>query len=347
MPTIEPSISVVAGWVEFSASVTPQAGVDTVLTVRATLLGEEAGSVATPITAAAARRLDALLLNGEVAPRLALSQAAPGEPVVAMFRMTAFDQYGDAFAPGAVALAATATAGATLVLAQTPSADGAVTTLVATVTPFEDADTQLRLTAAVGATQASAQVDIDAVDRAAAQLRATAPTGPLAQSRPDETLSARFHLRVVDNYGADDRLPASEVRLEASADDGQTFSAPATFAIPPGGGEVEVSVTPRLGAPLFALRLVANLIGLASESAQVSIQPAAARRLARLLLDGETMRSLTLGSGAGEPAAERPLRAYGAGSIRRRVRRRRGGIFNFGHGGGERRRAANAVDFRF
>ena len=279
---------------EFEVSVTPRAGVDATLRVTATLAGVEAVSVMTPIAAAAARRLAALLLNGEVAPHLALRQAAPGEPVVATLRMTALDQYGDAFDPGAVALEVTATAGADAHVVRTTSADGAVTTLVATVTPLQDADTQLRLSAAVGETRASALVDIDAVDRAAARLSVTAPTEPLAQSRPDETVGARFHLRVVDNYGDDDRLPASEARLEATSSDGQAPSAPATFIVPPGGGEALVSVTPRPGASLLTLRLKANVNGLISQSAQARIRPAAARRLERLLLDGETRRSLAL-----------------------------------------------------
>ena len=217
---------------------------------------------ARPVSPSALRRL---LIDGEEESRRVLRQSAIGEPVVASLRVRATDQRGAPFAVPVVAIDATATAGATLApLPATATLTEAGLTLELRVTPNMDADAMVRLRVSAGEVSATLQVEVDAVDRAPANLELTAAVDSLTQSAFGERLGVEFELRLTDNYG--DVSPPTMVSLRASAGGGARVSAPSTVLAP---GTVTVYVTAR-GANTN-LTLTASLDHLtASDSVRVT-----------------------------------------------------------------------------
>ena len=296
-PVFPLEFEVPSGGAEIAVSLRPVA--DAMLTLTASLAGVESASARARIVAAAPRRLTTLLLDGERTPSRALTQARVGEPVVAVFRLSGIDQYGEAFAVDAVEVTAVTTANAMISVERALAADALSATLTLTITPNRDEDARGVLRVTAGEVSATATVFVDAVDRVAARLALRATSDTLTQNTPEETVTARFILRVIDNYGDDDVLPAATLSLSAVSSDGETPDHPAQLPVPPGGVEVAVSLRPVSDA---TLTLTASLAGVMSVSARARIAAAAPRRLTTLLLDGERMPSRTLTQArVGEP----------------------------------------------
>ena len=301
--TYEPVISVPPGGADVEISVAPVPGIGLIdsAVLRLTLALPDLDLVfeQRSIIVAPPRALEALLLNGEAA--LTLAQTRARQPVTATLTMSGADQYGDAFAiADAAASLSTPTNGASgALLMREDSADGLSATLTLTITPFEDMDTMVALRVAVGEFSVTATIAVDAVDRAPASLVVTAAAEVFAQPAPDTPAVARFALRVIDNYGDDDALPATTVTLSAAAADASTPTLPSEFSVPPGGGEVAVSLTPTTDTRLI---VTASLAGVEEASAEARIEAAPAAALTALLLNGEAAPTLRLAAmRPGEP----------------------------------------------
>ena len=287
------------GRASVTVMITPTAGADTTLRLIARIAGVEA-STQVRVVAVAVPRLTSLLLDGVQAPRLTLTQEQPRAPVTAQFSLSALHRYGEAHGIGAAAIEASATNGAAVEVTRMDAADGLSSVLSVSITPNEDADTVVGLRVHQGAIFAMATMEVDAVDRVWQRLEVRALDADLAQSEPDEALTARFALRLVDNYGDDDQLAASPVALRTSASAGATAAfvdeaLRAHSEISVSGDEVTVmvSATPRPGVDA-TLTLDADAAGLPSASAQTAITAAAARRLASATLNGSTTLGLSL-----------------------------------------------------
>ena len=91
----------------------------------------------------APRQLVSLRLQGADV----LTQAAPRQPVAAVYQLVGLDQFGEAFDLGAAGFTVTATAdaGARADLSVATSVDGLATTLTLTIAPDEDADAVVRI----------------------------------------------------------------------------------------------------------------------------------------------------------------------------------------------------------
>ena len=281
-PVFPSGVALSDGIEEFEVSIAPRAGADAALTVTASLAGVADATAFADITAAAAPRPTTLLLDGSpTPPTRMLAQTRPRQPVAATFMLTALDQYGAAIGVGAVT-ARTSTANGVVVAVQKHlAADGLSATLTVSITPNDDADARVRLVVGDGDASVATLIEVDAADRAPARLRFEPVSATLTQSVPEEAVRARFRLTLIDNYGDDDELPATDVRLDATSSDGQAVMFFPLFSVPPGGAEVSALLTPDGADATLALR--ASLDGVADAVARADIRHAAARRLAALL----------------------------------------------------------------
>ena len=286
-------IAVPPGGVSVSVAVTPTVDADMRLSLSATRDGLAPGRA--EVRVRAARALSALKLDGATTTTRFFDQrdVGLGQAVTARFVLRATDQYGDAFAVDAARIAVRTNSSATYALDRMLASDGLRSDLTLRITPFEDEDATLRLTASGGdRAMAQAVITVAAVARAIERLRVAGPTAALSQSGLDEPVEVIFNVAAVDNYGADDVLPATTATLEVSADDGRMPRAPAAARIEPGGVAVSVVVTPSAGVDV-RVRLAATLGGL-TETAEALVTAVEARRLDRLLLNGEAMTTLFL-----------------------------------------------------
>ena len=233
----------------------------------------------------------ALALNGESGLSLSLDQADVGlrQPVSVTLLLSATSD--GAAAAVAATITTTATAAAVVDVQNVAAADGLSRMLTLLITPNEDADAVVTLRATQGAAVAEAIIEVDAVDRVPASLVIGASDATLAQRAPGEAVAASINLRVLDNYGDDDRLPPTAVTLTAVVGDGQQATLPDSFEVPRGGGAALVSITP-MGADTI-LTVTADLLGVESVSVEVRVLAA----IAQLRLsdpNGDTDLSVTL-----------------------------------------------------
>ena len=288
-----------------TATVTPMGGVDAVLTITARLLSADP-ALSTPTTlasasaeatalAATAPRAATLLLDGQ--STLSLAQAAVRAPIARRVTLSLLDQYDAPLGATAARVFGSADAGAALTLPLPATASIAIApagyALDIEILPLDDADAVVTLAVVTGGVTLTATIAVDAVDRTAFALSVAAPAETPTQSGLDAEVTATFKVRVVDNYGDDDRLPVLQVTLEASAADGAATRVAPTLDVPPGGADVVVSLTPAAGADT-TLTLIARADGLTSGSAETRIQAAAAPRLTTLLLDALPATTLML-----------------------------------------------------
>ena len=238
----------------------------------------------------AAPALASLLLDNVETLTQALVQTAMGQPVTVALTLTGLDQYGEAYEVSAADVTATATAGARVEVDREISVDGLAATLTVTITPVEDADTVVTLRVADGAVSATATISVETVARVAVRLVVDAVEDALTQNRPDEEVQAQFNIRLVDNYGDDDRLTlTSPVTLNAISSDGQAPDFPADLTLPSDGAQVTVRITPatNMNTTLTLTATLDGVPGVAAGSDSVRIAAAAEPRLSRLTIDGQ------------------------------------------------------------
>ena len=242
--------------------------------------------------------LSRLLLDGEETQSLALAQDALGQTLSASWRLSARDQYGEAFSLAAVVLDVTATADAIAEAMLTLSADALSATLRLTITPDGDRDSEARLTARVGEVSATASVRVDAVARMSLGVLAVRPLiAEHSQTALNAEVAVAFEIGIADNYGgllapaqataltltlsSRPALPAGRLRLERT-----TLLLRDTTV-------VRVTATPLPGEDI-ALILAATSAELGSAQGEALVRASPAPAPSVLLLNGESALALTL-----------------------------------------------------
>ena len=264
--------------------IAPRLNVDTTLTVTARLIdADREFQIQTFIRAVpAVPQLRLSDLNGDTDLSRTLMMA--GDAAEIQLRLQYFFHEGrPADYPSMVTLASEIVSGgnALVVLGATSfaSLDAAGATLTVVITPDEDSEAVIRLSADAAADMLAADMMITVTPEAreAANIVLASTTQTLAQANFGDTVLASFTLLAVDNYGRDDVLPVT-VSLLAAASNGASAAlldaaADGEVTIGAGGVRVEVEVTLADGRD-SVLSLTATHDALGAFNAQVSISAA-------------------------------------------------------------------------
>ena len=273
---------------------------------------EETGLIADPMAVGFAQpRVPAQLEISVIDD--ALTQPARGESVVARFRIRIIDNLGDDDRLSNIAVTLSAVSddgtqpaypsefavprgGGVVEVAWTPVAD-AMLTVTASLTGVENAS-------------ASARVTASSVLRAPARLRLAPDDETLRQSMFGDALATRVGIRIVDNLGADDVLPATTVTLTIVASAGEAPTHPRQFRVPPGGDFVSITLIPTVDT---TLSLTVSLVGVEDASVDVRVVAALEPQSEIAVFDATTpTAALPVGAAPAHPLSAASLVAVDA-----------------------------------